>query len=447
MINLNFKNQSGILLLFLSSLCSYNCSNDASLATVDETTSDKLSNEEKFFLSRLNTNNHITPIQAEQIIRDETTGITTRGMSDLQIVGIIENKQEEGQEKYQLDTLAYLFESKGQSKRYIVSADDRTHEMLLAEYNYDGGENENIDILYNIDCLIRSGISSYVRNEVVDFETRKDSILASIYRKTGQSVNGDTRTTRGPIPKDDSLDEIVYVDEYIENWHRVGYKAPMLTVSWNQDSPYNDNVKDTLLCGDVYVGCVTVAVAQLMSYWAYPDSYDWDDLTANPEISQGTSAASEVATLMKNVFIGCGVTPGCDGSSSNIYKARNFLVNIGYTCSNIQYYTASAIEDALRFSHPVLITGNVSNEEGHAWNIDGYEKEKAVICRRAYRYDEATGTRILFSTSTFEKYKTKFHYNWGWGGLFNGWFADGCFQPCSGESNYNKSVKFLVATH
>ena len=320
MITLNFKNQSGILLLFLSSLCSYNCSNDASLATADETTSDKLSNEEKFFLSRLNTNNHITPVQAEQIIRDETTGITTRGMSDLQIVGIIENKQEEGQEeqeKYQLDTLAYLFESKGQSKRYIVSADDRTHETLLAEYNYDGGENKNLDILYNIDCLIKSGISSYVRNEVADFETRKDSILASIYRKTGGNVGGYLRVTRGRIPKDDSLDEIVYVDEYIENWQRVGYKDPML----------------------------------------------------------------------------------------------------------------------------------VSNVEGHAWNIDGYEKEKAVICRRAYRYDEATGTRILFSTSTFERYRTKFHYNWGWGGWFDGWFADGCFQPYSGDSNYNKSVKYLVATH
>lgn len=447
MITLNFKNQSGILLLFLSSLCSYNCSNDASLAIVDETASDKLSNEEKFFLSRLNTNNHITPVQAEQIIRDETTGITTRGMSDLQIVGVIENKQEEGQDEYQLDTLAYLFESKGHAKRYIVSADDRTHEMLLAEYNYDGGENENIDVLYNIDCLIRSGISSYVRNEVVDFETRKDSILASIYRKTGQNVNGDTRITRGPIPKDDSLDEIVYVDEYIENWSRVGYKAPMLTVIWNQDSPYNDNVKDMLPCGNVPVGCVTVAVAQLMSYWAYPDSYDWDDLTTNPVISQGTSAASEVASLMEDVFAGCGVTAGCNGSSSNIYNARNYLMNIGYTCNNIQYYTASAIEDALRLSHPVIIRGATSNNEGHEWNIDGYEKEKAVICRRAYRYDEATGTRILFSTSTFEKYKTKFHYNWGWGGLYNGWFADGCFDSHTSYGSFSYDVSFLVATH
>ena len=49
--------------------------------------------------------------------------------------------------------------------------------------------------------------------------------------------------------------------------------SPLLQSRWNQDSSWNDMCPEDQdgPGGNVYVGCVAVAMAQVMHYWSYPE--------------------------------------------------------------------------------------------------------------------------------------------------------------------------------
>lgn len=61
--------------------------------------------------------------------------------------------------------------------------------------------------------------------------------------------------------------------------------------------------------------------------------------------------------------------------------------------------------------------------KGHAWVCDAYVK-KTVQNNRGGRSGggrNSSGTR----STTNEAFVYYLHFNWGWGGSHNGWFADG----------------------
>lgn len=211
--------------------------------------------------------------------------------------------------------------------------------------------------------------------------------------------------------------------------------APLLgQILWDQDNPYN------LLCPynttaqtRTETGCVATAMAQIMKYYQWPihgtgsnsytDSpygtlsvnfanvtYDWNDMLNSYGATTTGKQDTAVATLMYN----CGVAVNMQydiaangGSSASTSDAGNALINyFGYD-AGIQSYDRSLynenqweslLQNELINQRPVLYAGT-ADSLGHAFVIDGFDNNDL------------------------------YHINWGWGGLFNGYFELTALNP------------------
>lgn len=195
-------------------------------------------------------------------------------------------------------------------------------------------------------------------------------------------------------------------------------------IKWNQSDPYN------LLCpwndstsSRTLVGCVAVAMAQIMNYYSWPvkgtgsnsytdatygvqtvdfskTTYDWTNMLDYYGSSATEQQKTAVATLMYHCGVAVDMAYSLTGSSSNILKAADALVShFGYD-TEIQrherlYYTDNEwntiIKNELDNARPVYFSAT-SDEGGHAFVCDGYDSNNL------------------------------FHINWGWGGSSNGYF-------------------------
>lgn len=215
--------------------------------------------------------------------------------------------------------------------------------------------------------------------------------------------------------------------------------SPLIDTRWNQGDPYN------MYCPNNSVtGCVATAMAQVMKYWDYPEqgqgnhsytpemhpeygelsvdfsatTYDWNNMTNTYGASSTDVQKQAVATLMYH----CGVSvdmnydPTSSGAAGalvplslvNYFKyasSATFLSKDNYT--NDQWIALLKLE--LDERRPVFYVGSyekiVNNETvtgGHAFVCDGY------------RTDDY------------------FHFNWGWGGVKDNYFAIGALNPSSG---------------
>ena len=181
--------------------------------------------------------------------------------------------------------------------------------------------------------------------------------------------------------------------------------GPLLTTEWNQTAPYNNQCPSGDN-GHCYTGCVPTAVAQVMRYWKWPVSYDWDNMldyygwsyASDDYISYNSKQTNAVAKLMADVGQAMG-TSYCQANGSPTQWNYDALVQtFGYSqdinivsgdkAANVK----SALIAELDAKRPVLYSGNPASGDGHALVCDGYS---------------ANGY---------------FHFNYGWGGQTDGFY-------------------------
>ncbi|MCF0199486.1 MAG: C10 family peptidase, partial [Bacteroidaceae bacterium] len=213
--------------------------------------------------------------------------------------------------------------------------------------------------------------------------------------------------------------------------------APLLKTQWNQSYPYNSEipalVADPKSGGNLATGCVATAMAQVMYYHGCPaqgtgskqyskkignttlvfsanfgaTTYEWDkmQLSYNSNEQANEEANKAVATLMYH----CGVSVDMDygtinsgGSGASLADVPKALASyFGYDKSAMNRYKSSfsdeewlqIIYDELNAARPVLYAGRTPTS-GHAFVCDGYDATNA-----------------------------KWHFNWGWGGYCDGYYA------------------------
>ena len=203
--------------------------------------------------------------------------------------------------------------------------------------------------------------------------------------------------------------------------------APMLTTTWGQRIPYN-NMCPVLNGQPCVTGCVATAMAQVMNYWKFPVKapaiagyktstnmmtvpalpqveLDWDNmLDSYPAGGYNDAQAAAVATLMRYCGQACKMDYGIASSMSWVGNQLDGMKLLRYN-RDAEYVTRmdysdeawlSLLLDELTGERPVLYLGH-GNRGSHAFVIDGYDGEK-------------------------------FHINWGWNGLADGYFALGAFN-------------------
>ena len=222
--------------------------------------------------------------------------------------------------------------------------------------------------------------------------------------------------------------------------------APLLTSKWNQNAPYNDKLQGYM------TGCVATGTAQVMNYWKYPASgkgshqgayapgfsadfsstkYDWahmlDTYGTGWETKQEVDA---VATLMLHVGVATDMRWGKDQSATpNNFAAFALQNYFGYN-KNLYIESRdhmslgawkSLLVQQLQTGHPLCYAGMSSktgSSAGHFFVCDGY--------------DASNG---------------KFHFNWGWAGSYDGYYAVTALEPGTGgigagagQFNYYQSI-------
>ena len=215
-----------------------------------------------------------------------------------------------------------------------------------------------------------------------------------------------------------------------------GVYGPLLTSAWGQTRAYpkvcdgyNYYVKETIsqcACSNITkcpVGCVAVAMGQIMRYWQYPEkspytgeNYDWSNMTdtlkaKSPRFEQERKA---IARLLRD----CGESAdmqycfapkryGCQSFAWPTKARDGFVDKFNYSAaadkklrsSNNTKSWKALIIDNIKRGFPVLYASaslavKDFAECGHAYVCDGYNEKNDM-----------------------------FHFNWGYDGEANGWYS------------------------
>lgn len=219
---------------------------------------------------------------------------------------------------------------------------------------------------------------------------------------------------------------------------------PLIETKWQQKAPFNNDVQKDANGNPYLVGCVAIAMTQIMRYYKYPakgkgsntysmngetltadfsaSPYQWDKMLPIYEKGKYTDEeAKAVSELMRQVGISVNMDYKPNFSSSYTKSAQNALINnFGYN-PNMNRYTRNYYSEQewmdmvykeLSEQRPIYYSGNDSKgKNGHAFVIDGYNAEGKV------------------------------YVNWGWGGYEDGYFDIGILTPeNSGDYSYYQDM-------
>jgi len=220
---------------------------------------------------------------------------------------------------------------------------------------------------------------------------------------------------------------------------------PLITSLWGQDFPYNAACPvDSTVSPDNYyhvpAGCGAVAMGMIMNYWRFPltgngshcispapaaygpqcadflnTSYEWNGMT-----DETNEEAIPVSTLLYHTGIAVDMNYTPAASYSMIEDIPAAMVEYFRYDQTAQYikksdYTSAAWQNKIRQNlsggRPVIYCG-WGPEGGHIFICDGYQDDG------------------------------HYHFNWGWKGIYNGWFLLGNLNP--GGQNYTNEQSAVV---
>ena len=216
---------------------------------------------------------------------------------------------------------------------------------------------------------------------------------------------------------------------------------PLLTEKWHQGCRYNSLCPSfaKVPCGHAEVGCVAVAMGQIMHYWGYPEhgwgsnsyynlgvelsanfgntTYDWEHMPDSLTESSSDTEIESVATLLYQCGISVNMDYGINGSNANSANVPDALIRYFYYSRQLhrdKKGTNNAawlakLKDCLDLHRPIYYSG-----QGHAFVCDGYDSDDLL------------------------------HFNWGWGGNGDGYFALGNLNPIGYSFNNNNYAIFDI---
>lgn len=224
---------------------------------------------------------------------------------------------------------------------------------------------------------------------------------------------------------------------------------PLLVTNWGQ-SPYYNIMCPSNNNGRAVTGCVATAMGQIMRYWQHPaqgngyhthvanygayEGYgdygtlfvDFSAATYNYSLMPSSLSATtpmaqvnEVAKLLYHCGVSVNMMYGPSGSGASSENVPNALRSyFGYLCDNYTYKNSesswiNSLKASLQQQYPVFYAGS-GDDGGHAFVCDGYDEDNY------------------------------FHFNWGWQGSYDGYFAVSNLNPASYTFNNYQGAIFNI---
>ena len=235
----------------------------------------------------------------------------------------------------------------------------------------------------------------------------------------------------------------------VESIERVSYNPDnyMLTTTWDQVFPYNNSVEELDSENVPHpVGCGAVAMGQIMKYHQWPNYFVWSYMPEKLDysITGETVLSNFLEELAQNIR-----KEGSNIYISNITNVKNSLTedyDYNSGCS-IVVHNPQTTKSSLANYGPVFMKGLTADEAGHAWVCDGYGYTQHRIVYELYVI--STSNTLEYTTAGDPVYGEMinsgefFHMNWGWNGLYNGWFVSNS-SATSVIQGYTENRKDLV---
>ncbi len=254
-------------------------------------------------------------------------------------------------------------------------------------------------------------------------------------------INGYAKEIKEASKKKSTTTEIKQEWESLLNGSYKVAKAtvgPLVLTKWNQTGGSDDYPYNYFCPGETPVGCVATATSQVLRYHSYPatgrgwHTYmhpEYDRLTAvfdttnyNWNNMPYTSSTRDVALLSYQVGVALDMDYEVSGSGSYTFDLTYILPNYFKYDTAIRYYSRSYIEslngaqawiDTLKRQidlHQPMVYAGYGSSGGHAFVCDGYDDSD------------------------------NFHFNWGWGGAYDGFFSLNSLTPGSSDFNDGQSA-------
>lgn len=208
-------------------------------------------------------------------------------------------------------------------------------------------------------------------------------------------------------------------------------KGPLLKTTWDQESGYNSQVP-----GQKVLGCVTVAVGQIMKYHEYPKNYDWANMANSTPTSTSASFLAKLRTELKV----------SDKGGTTDKHAKRVLKDYGYSCSDVLKHDNTKVTASLSKNNPVYMGGQKKSDpsKGHAWVCDGYmytiPSRTYTLYLLTFENGKPSALESWYEETIYDSYPFFFHMNWGWCGKHNGYFLDSDIDLAKRGKNCNYSV-------
>ncbi len=203
--------------------------------------------------------------------------------------------------------------------------------------------------------------------------------------------------------------------------------GPHMNTTWRQSLDFNNDCP-IMGCSDdpdgrALVGCVAVAVGQIMRHYGHPNDIAWNQI---PNL--GAVASQRTAEFLRDVGEAVNMDYGCDGSSAWDHKAlKAFRDDYDYSSSiSKRDFALSECASEIRMGRPVYLSGCREAVDlfvlyvpfgCHAWVTDGL--------------------KTITSGSVLINY---LWMNWGWGGQDNNWYLHYQWDPNTTEYDEHKRM-------
>jgi len=240
----------------------------------------------------------------------------------------------------------------------------------------------------------------------------------------------------------------------------------LLSTQWGQRKPYNCYTPK-----NYPVGCVAVAMGQIMRYHRHPQYINWDIMPDSNSYADTipcdsmTSGYHEMARLLADIGHNIYTLYGSDGSTSLICWARKSLVeDYGYSGdADIEFFDFNRMIRQLRDRRlPLYYSATTTSDfwglpslkDGHAFVIDGYKQNARVYTKYEENGPTCSPRKKLVCIDRKEVF---IHVNFGWYGGTDGWYnaywrylENGKSEPhiCWPKGNeYNRVIMCIYDIH
>lgn len=187
--------------------------------------------------------------------------------------------------------------------------------------------------------------------------------------------------------------------------------------TWNQDNGYNSAYP--ILSNDsiASVGCVPLAIGQIMRHYQYPARFNWSNMPLN-------SPNSTISSFLLDVTERCNGSYTIYGTSAYLTDGEDALNFYGYN-ANIGEHSPGRVYANIKARKPVIMSGdNITKGTGHAWIASGANFKRTKETIEVWTFNTSTDFRCCYTSERNHLDEFHFYMNWGWGGYYNAFYND-----------------------